>query len=373
MAAKRKSISRMHFKRGINFEKFFGDLLGAWGARGLEIGCMPFSSDAAIEIGTAKDGKSGSLTVPVTYGFMARLPFVEQDKAAQWEELYEADVKKAVAAHGSDYDAWQFTPGGSCGILVTVPPKNDGQILATGICVVEDKEGNPVGRFHLFRGSGLPGAAALEDIKAESIEELVSDAAAALTSPALSANTPAWSMLKFLFDIVFEYLASFSDWSLRELHQGKEHAAWILTPNETANASTELEEQLENILGTLAHPVFPRREAVFVMTCVCGKDAARLGIDGPFSIEPNSLAAECELYRLAENPGQKSLFVREINLNEMLTSCVDEKSSIFEQAKGLANDISDALGIIRAYPEDFGLDDENDFEEDDSEVKDTKE
>lgn len=354
MAAKRKPLSQMHFSKRIKFDALFHALTEKWFGMSADMGLVAVPPAATVEVGISKDKKSGQLIIPVTLGFVARLPFVDKVKARKWEEAYAAEIKNASEKFGPKYMNWDnLSAGGKCVILIGEDSKVEYGILFHGLVNVTGPDGEELGEFHLFHNKDHPGNALVENYSKESLEELAEQAAQMLATPSQCYHTTNRDFIESIMDIAREILTEESDWHIRSLRSGMERMAWVLRPLSVDNVTEEMAPRVKEITGTLAHPVFPQKEAVFILVAALDNDSTcKISLDGPFPWTAHSLEAECRLYELAENPGAKSLFSREIDIPQFMEDC-REKSALIAQSLALASKIGDSAGMLRIASGDF--------------------
>lgn len=348
MAAKRKRLSQMHFSKKIKFDDLFHALTEKWFELSADMGLVAVPPNASVEVGISKDRKTGQLIIPVTLGFVARLPFVDKEKARKWEDAYAAEIKIAREKFGPHYLDWDnLSAGGKCAILIGENSKYEEGILFHGLVNVTGPDGEDLGEFHLFHHTDHPSTALVENYSKESLEELAEEAADMLARPSQCYHTTNRDFLESIMEIAREILAQESDWHIRSLRAGVERMAWILRPMSVDNVKEEMAPRVKEITGTLAHPVFPQKEAVFILVAAFDNDSTcKISLDGPFPWNAHSLEDECKLYGLAENPGTKSLFSMEIDIPQYLEDC-KEKSSLIAKSLALATRIGDSAGILR--------------------------
>lgn len=370
MAAKRKRLSQMHFSKKIKFENLFQSLTEQWLEMSADMGLVAIPPDSTVEMGVSKDKKSGHLIIPVTRGFLARLPFVDKEKARKWNEAYKEEVKKASEEFGSRWMDWDnLSAGGKCAILIGENGKIDGRILFHGLADVTGPDGERLGEFHLFQNREYPSTAIIYDYSKESLESLAEQAADMLARPAQCYHSTTRNFIESVMGIVIEILTETSGWQIRSLRNGVERMAWVLQPGTIDYVTEEMAPRVKEITGTLAHPVFPPKEAAFILVAAFDTDSTcKISLDGPFPCTALSLEDECQLYGFAENPGAKSLFSKEIDIEQFMEDC-EKQSDLLAQALALSRKIGDSAGMLRYIREESleELDiDEEDFEDEDS-------
>lgn len=370
MAAKRKRLSQMHFSKKIKFENLFQSLTEQWLEMSADMGLVAIPPDSTVEMGVSKDKKSGHLIIPVTRGFLARLPFVDKEKARKWNEAYKEEVKKASEKFGSRWMDWDnLSAGGKCAILIGENGKIDGHILFHGLADVTGPDGERLGEFHLFQNREYPSTAIIYDYSKESLESLAEQAADMLARPAQCYHSTTRNFIESVMGIVIEILTETSGWQIRSLRNGVERMAWVLQPGTIDYVTEEMAPRVKEITGTLAHPVFPPKEAAFILVAAFDTDSTcKISLDGPFPCTALSLEDECQLYGFAENPGAKSLFSKEIDIEQFMEDC-EKQSDLLAQALALSRKIGDSAGMLRYIREESleELDiDEEDFEDEDS-------
>ncbi len=348
MAAKRKRLSQMHFSKRIKFENIFQSLTEQWLEMSADMGLVAIPPDSTVEMGVSKDKKSGHLIIPVTRGFLARLPFVDKEKARKWNEAYKEEVKKASEKFGSRWMDWDnLSACGKCAILIGENGKIDGRILFHGLADVTGPDGERLGGFHLFQNREYPSTAIINDYSKESLESLTEQAAAMLARPSQCYHSTNRNFIESIMEIAIEILTETSDWHIRPLRDGMERMAWVLHPGSIDYVAEEMAPRVREITGTLAHPVFPPKEAVFILVADFDNDSTcKISLDGPFPCTALSLEDECQLYGLAENPGAKSLFSKEIDIEQILEDC-EKESALLAQSLALSSKIGDSAGILR--------------------------
>lgn len=362
MAAKKKPLSRMHGVKKIKFDSLFRSLVDSWASLANDKGYMPFPPGATVETGLSTNGKAGRLVLSVTYGFLARLPFVDPGKAAQWEKIYADEVQTAVARYGGNCMEWEnLSTAGQCCVMIAENGKYDDSIVFTGIVKVDDDKGETLGEFNLFQGTELPGAITVENYSKESMEILADAAASTLTSPALCIHLKNRDFIETIMEMATDLLDRESSWYLRKLDEGSERTAWTLRPISVDNVSEEMAPRIREITGTLAHPVFPRKEAVFVLAIAYpDQTSCVITVNGPFPMDFMSIQAGCDAYKYAENPEEKNLFSRTIDIPQLIGDCKKDKDGFIGKAVDLAADISGALGMMAICGETDFQDEEDD-------------
>lgn len=304
-----------------------------------------------------KEGVKCALEFSVSPGYLARLPFVDPQRAEEWEKSYEAAIALALDRFGGDAEAFKagwkpvFEKSGLLRIeLETKPNFRDDGIAFSAQAVVRDDEGREITSFDMLECKPAMGEHILDDFSEESIGFFTQNLALNAVSEEYQIRTPNRESLDTMFlgirlDTVFN-----SEWLAQGAPMWREGLLMFFDPQNPYNIRGRFKEQVEAIVGTMEKPVFPQQKAIFVLAAKpldIAEDEWEITVSGPMAYRQERFEDYRAWLQIGIEKTEDPVFSEKLDLRKLKTEDDEsETRSVIREGQELARRLLESLGAI---------------------------
>lgn len=321
-----------------------------------DMGYFPVVDSGTSSKFPENEGSSCEIEFPVSPGFLARLPFVDQEKAEIWEKSYEKQVADAFAKFDGDEEKfmleWEpaFTDCGKLRCEISLHGFNDlNNALLAARATVFDDEGEEIGKYNLCSDGFFSNFEMLEDFSEESIDAFCENICRNALLPDYSLkDAPREALDRVFMGVSLEFFAN-SLWDIEGRQNWREGLVMLINPVSPQYVDGPQKECVEKTVGSLENPVFPEREAIYLL-CATVTDPAKFEYDitvtGPWPWNREIFAHYPALLRKILEKPENIVFQDKFVPAGVEEDEFDQPGTMMLAGKELAVKIQKALGAL---------------------------